>query len=193
MILITTSRRPTQIIRSFCKDLTYTFPETFKINRGKLNLYGLAEKAMKLKAEKVLIVNRWKGGPGKIELYEVGEGGLKPIPPLIYVRSVLLRRNFKAIPHGKRIKSIALETDETISRETRRLEEALSNFFSIPIVKHEAAQEGFDAVMQVKESHQGLNITFSLTPKMVEIGPRIRISHLIWDLKSHEGSSHPAA
>lgn len=188
MILLTTSRRPTKGIRTFCRDLSHTIPNILRINRGKLSLEGVAEKAVEFGAEKVMIINRWKGGPGKIEMYELSVEGLRPIPPLIYLTNVKLRREFpKIVKKGRRIKSAAMEASPNPSMEVEKLEEALSKFLNIPLVSFEEAQRNYDALMQVKaEPSQGLTITVKILPEMVEIGPRMRVSHLIWDL-THEG------
>jgi hypothetical protein len=187
LILLTTSRRPTQGIRTFCKDLSYTIPNIVRINRGKLSLEGIAAKALELNAEKVVIVDRWKGGPGKIELYKFDGKELHPIPPLIYLRGVKFRREFRTMPKGRRIKSTAMVTSPRPSQDVCRLEKALSDFFSIPMFSNENECGGFDALMKITASQAGeLAVTFKLLPENVEIGPRMRISHLIWDL-NHEG------
>ncbi len=188
MILLTTSRRPTKGIRTFCRDLSHTIPNILRINRGKLSLKGVTEKAVKLNAEKVMIINRWKGGPGKIEMYELSAEGLKPIPPLIYLRNVKPRREFPQImKKGRRIKSVAIEASQNPSAEVEKLEEALSKFFNIPLVSFEEARWKYDALMQIKaEPSEGLTITFKIFPEIAEIGPRMSVSHLIWDL-THEG------
>ncbi|MEM2393613.1 MAG: hypothetical protein QXW82_04990 [Candidatus Bathyarchaeia archaeon] len=181
MILITTSRRPTRSIRTFCKDLSHTIPNTLRINRGKLSLDGLIEKALEVNADKVVIIDRWKGGPGKIQLFIRGEK-LQPVPPLIYLRGVKLRREFPgAMPKGKRIKSVAITAAQGESVEAEKLESTFSKFFGIPVISS-GAVEGYDAVMQITHEQDVLTVTFKLVPGMVEIGPRMRISHLIWKL-----------
>ncbi|RLI44046.1 Brix domain containing protein, partial [Candidatus Bathyarchaeota archaeon] len=82
MILLTTSRRPTPRIRTFCRDLARSIPNVVRVNRGKLSLDGVAERAIEFDADRVVIINRWKGGPGKIELFEVGQEGLVLVPPI---------------------------------------------------------------------------------------------------------------
>jgi U3 small nucleolar ribonucleoprotein protein IMP4 len=184
LILLTTSRRPTKAIRTFCRDLSHTIPNTLRINRGKLSLEGVAEKALEVNAEKVLIVERWKGGPGKIQFFNVSEKGLRLIPPLIYLKRVKLQREFpEAKPKGRRIKSLALAVSRSLSVEVKKLEDALSKFFGIQIVSYEESVKGYDALMQIMPEQQGfLAVTFKLIPEMVEIGPRIGISHLIWEV-----------
>ncbi|MBS7636866.1 hypothetical protein KEJ37_05995 [Candidatus Bathyarchaeota archaeon] len=187
MILLTTSRRPTKGIRTFCKDLSHTLPKILRINRGKLSLEGVAAKALELGAEKVVIVDRWKGGPGKIELYRV-DGGLQSTPPLIYLRSVKLRREFQTMPKGRRIKSIAIASSPKQPQEVGRLEKALSEFFNIPIASNEDEYKDYNVIMQTSINPAGeITTTFRLLPENVEIGPRMRISHLIWDLAVNEG------
>jgi U3 small nucleolar ribonucleoprotein protein IMP4 len=187
LILLTTSRRPTKGIRTFCKDLSHTIPNILRINRGKLSLEGLAAKALELGAKKVIIVDRWKGGPGKIELYRL-EGNLQPLPPLIYLRGVKLRREFQMMPRGRRIKSTAIMTSPKPSQEVSRLEKALSDFLELPIISSEDEFRNYNAIMQITTTSAGeLVVTFKLLPENVEIGPRMRISHLIWDLTVHEG------
>jgi len=187
LILLTTSRRPTKGIRTFCKDLSHTIPNILRINRGKLSLEGLAAKALELGAKKVIIVDRWKGGPGKIELYQL-EGRLQPVPPLIYLRGVKLRREFQTMPRGRRIKSTAIMTSLKPSQEVSRLEKALSDFLGIPIISSEDDFRNYNAIMQMTTNSAGeLIVTFKLLPENMEIGPRMRISHLIWDLTVHEG------
>lgn len=56
MILLTTSRRPTKRIRKFCHDVERSIPDVIRINRGKLNLDGIAEKALELNADRVIII-----------------------------------------------------------------------------------------------------------------------------------------
>ena len=187
MILLTTSRRPTKGIRTFCKDLFHSIPNILRINRGKLSLEGVAAKALELGAEKVVIVDRWKGGPGKIELYHV-DGKLRLIPPLVYLRGVKLRREFQTMPRGRRIKSVAIAASPKLSQDVGRFEKAFSDFFSLPIVSREDEYRGYDAIMQIATNPAGeIVATFRLLPENVEIGPRMRISHLIWDLTVHEG------
>ena len=62
MILITTSRRPTQLIRTLCNDLSRVFPNSLRINRGKLNFEGIIDKALVIKADRLIIIEKWKGG-----------------------------------------------------------------------------------------------------------------------------------
>ncbi|MEM3699365.1 MAG: hypothetical protein QXL57_00625 [Candidatus Bathyarchaeia archaeon] len=183
LLLLTTSRRPTRNMRTLCREISYNIPFAIRINRGKLSLEEIAEKSMELKAEKVMIIERWKFGLGKIQFFHAKPEGLERIPPTIYIRNARFRRDLAGeMMRERRIKSISMATSSNKGVEIMKLEKALSNFFSLPIFSlEEVVNRRYDAVMQVKTSSQkNLIITFMLLPEMVEIGPQIWISHLVW-------------
>lgn len=185
LILLTTSRRPTKDMRTFCKDLSYTFQNIVRTNRGKLSLEGIAEKALKLDAEKVMIIDRWKGGSGKMQLFRISEKGLDAVPPIIYLSGIKLRRDFGGnMPRGRRIKSIAITVSPKPLLEAKKFGNALSEFFSIPILSpEEAVDKKYDAAIQIStDPSTNIIVTFKLIPELVEVGPQIRISRLIWEL-----------
>jgi len=184
-ILLTTSRKPAKLMRTFCKDISHNFPNIARINRGKLSLEGTAEKALELGAEKVMIVERWKKGLAKIRFFTISEKGLDAVPPLIYIGGLKLRRDLREkMPKGRRIKSLAVASSRNVSLKVERIEKALSEFFNIPIIPfYEVVNRKCDAVIQISADQPNrIIITFMLLPKLVEIGPQIRISHLIWEL-----------
>ncbi len=146
---------------------------------------GIAEKALEFDAEKTVIVDRWKGGLGKIQFFRISEKGLDAVPPLIYIRDIKLRRDFREnTPKGRRIKSVAMASSRKASSEVKRLENALSEFFGIPILPFdEVVNRKYDAAMQISADLSNcIIITFKLIPKLVEVGPQLRVSHLVWEL-----------
>ncbi|MEM3551327.1 MAG: hypothetical protein QXN87_06920 [Candidatus Bathyarchaeia archaeon] len=184
MILLTTSRRPTKAIRTFCKDLSCIIPGTIRINRGKLSLKEVAEKAIESNVEKIILVDRWKAGPGKIQLFKIERGDLKPTPPLIYLRGVKLRREFREVPpKGRRIKSIFIAASSA-SSEVEKLERALSEFLEVPLISIDSSdRDDFDALIEVGEELSGsITVKVRLIPELFEVGPRMNISHIIWKL-----------
>lgn len=180
-VLLTTSRRPTQHMRTFCRDLSHTFPTVIRINRGKLSLEGILEKTLELDAEKVMIIERWNEGAAQILLFEVKQETLKPVQSPLYVRNVRFRREFaKNASKVRRIRSVAIVASQDESSEIRQLENLLSNFLGIPILSvKEVANSDCDCVMQIlKDSPSTILITFRLIPEYVEIGPQIRLLQL---------------
>lgn len=171
-------------MRTLCRDLSHVIPGILRVNRGKMSKNEVAEKALEVKAKKVIIINRWKGGPGKIELFNLDLGKLQPAPPLIYLRGVRLRREIPgALIRGRRIKTLAVEKPSNPTVEVEKFKNALKNFFDIPEVSQEEAQSGmYDALMRINIDQTGrMIVTFIFAAEGKETGPRMMISHLIWE------------
>jgi len=179
-VLVTTSRNPTKSVRTLCNDFSHIFPNVMRINRGKLSLEGIIGKALELNVEKVMIIDRWRKGVGKMEFFKVSTNGLIGFPPEVYVQSVKFRRDFEKQAF-KRIRSVAIVNSKQ-NFEIEKFERALSEFFDAPILSlKEVESSKFDCIMQVEANHLNhIFISFRLVPKLVEVGPRIEISHLDW-------------
>ncbi len=67
-MLISTSRKPSQKTRKFCKTLARTTDST-SVNRGKMNMRELLLKALELDEINLAVVNEIKGNPSKITFY----------------------------------------------------------------------------------------------------------------------------
>ena len=67
-MLISTSRKPSQKTRKFCKVLARTTDST-SVNRGKMNMRELLLKALEVEEYNVAVVNEIKGNPSRISFY----------------------------------------------------------------------------------------------------------------------------
>ena len=182
MILLTTSRRPTERIRTFCRDLANSIPDAVRVNRGKMSLDGVAEKAIEVEADKVVVVDRWQGGPGRINLYKLSNG-LESVPPLMMIRGIRLRREFEKVK--KRGQSSAITFEPENSSALENIAGQLSHFFGLPVHSLDDASEKHVAAMHLSFDRSGcLQLTFRRLQRMVEIGPRVTLSKLIWDVSS---------
>ena len=182
MILLTTSRRPTRRTRTLCQDFARSIPNVVRINRGKLSLDGIAERALELNADRVIVVDRWKGGPGKIKLFLTEPTGLSPVPPLMHVAGIRLQREFEA--ETKPVRSLVVTTAQENSPEAMKVAEHLSNFLNFPMSSINETASKYQASMHVSHNSSGrIQITFMLLPQMVEIGPRITISRVVWEAR----------
>ncbi len=186
MILLTTSHRPTRRVRSLCNDLARSIPGLVKINRGKTSFFDLAEKAVQMKIEKIIVVDRWKGSPGRIRFFRVVDGKMSEKAPRLYVSGVRLRREFGASKENnqkKLIKYMFLDSTEIRGSEVEKLASSLSEFFEIPIFKAEEAPSIYDVYLRFTSSEDCLAcISFYTLPSNAEIGPRIKISHVAWQV-----------
>jgi U3 small nucleolar ribonucleoprotein protein IMP4 len=67
-MLISTSRKPSQKTRKFCKNFAHALGSK-SVNRGKMNMRELLLKALELDEFNLAIVNEIKGNPSKITFY----------------------------------------------------------------------------------------------------------------------------
>ncbi|HIE13979.1 TPA: hypothetical protein EYP70_01765 [Candidatus Bathyarchaeota archaeon] len=181
LILLTTSRRPTRKIRTFLHDLTSVIPRTFRINRGKSSLEDLAEEAASRGLKKVIVIDRWKGEPGRIRLFKTGATKLIEVIPRIYIRGIKLQREF-GVKKRPKVRLLHIRKPKVGGAEAKKFVASLSNFIEVPVVDGEQDQR-CDAELRLSlDEEKHFVITFFLSPQGVEIGPRIRISHLIWSV-----------
>jgi hypothetical protein len=67
--------------------------------------------------------------------------------------------------------------------ETIRIAEQLSDFFNLPMLPIDEAATKYKASMHVSLAASRRNqTTFVLLPQMVEIGPRITLSKVVWEV-----------
>lgn len=179
--MLTTSRRPTGRIRTFCRELANSIPDVVRVNRGKMSLDGVAEKAIELEAERVVVVDRWHGGPGKIGLFQVSSTGLKPVPPLMLIKGLRLRRELNEVRRCAQYTVITMEPEDSVG--LTKLAGRMSKYFGLPVMSFEEASENHRASMHFSfDSSQHIQITFMFLGRMVEIGPRVAMSKLVWDV-----------
>ncbi|MBS7643402.1 hypothetical protein KEJ26_02300 [Candidatus Bathyarchaeota archaeon] len=180
MILLTTSLRPTRRVRSFCNDIQRVLPNVIRITRGKLALDALAEKALELKAEGVVVVERWKGEPSKITFYRITSKGLETFFPIIFLGNVKLQQDYGQIykPAGK----IAVSLSSSLSEDARRVAERFSEFFHLPILEANANLRKIDATLNFS-SQFGSVTKVSLThpPIVHEVGPSFTVKMVKWN------------
>lgn len=67
-MLISTSRKPSQKTRQFCKNLSHALDFNY-VNRGKMNMRELLLKALELDEVNIAVVNQIKGNPSKITFF----------------------------------------------------------------------------------------------------------------------------
>lgn len=185
MILLTTSHRPTRRIRSFCNDLARSIPRLIRINRGKMSLLEVAERSLQIGAEKFIVVDRWKGGPGRIRLFKVSNGDFNEEPPRLYISGVKMRRECR-VPReiiGKTINSLFIDITGDVNQEVNRFRLSIAEFLGLPAIKSLDEMLNYEACMRISSGEDcWAFISFYLPSSNVEIGPRIKISHVVWDV-----------
>jgi len=177
-ILLTTSRNPTPRIRTLCNDLTRVIPRIVRVNRGKMGMDQVAEKALEHGADRVIIVDRWQGGPGKIEFFHIGASGLVQVPPILYVAGIRLQREFAPT----KLKPAHWLVIARSADNSTEITESLSQFFNVPVLpEKEASPKHLVAMLISHNATRRIQITFMLLPQKLEIGPRITLRRVVWE------------
>jgi rRNA maturation protein Rpf1 len=178
MILLTTSRRPTRPIRTLCRDLGYSVPGLTKVNRGKMGLYELSEKAANVGANRIIVLDRWKGGFCRIRFLRIGQG-IVEVPPCLNIIGAKFRREFG--PHRKPAGSLFIDEQGKAELGVDKLKRSLSDFLDLPIMNASEASSECRALMRVTSGlSRYIEIRFYTWPQNIEAGPRILISHVAW-------------
>ena len=174
MILITTSGRPTQRIRSFCNDLQRVIPNSLRVNRGKLSRTGITEKALEINTYGIIVVERWKGGPGNIKLY---------VPPFSEVFSTLYLKGVKLQDEvGKRVvvkKNLVVTVEKNLPSSVKHLAESLSKFLSVQIFEELPIYTSPNASVHFSLCKSDVRIAFTMPPIINEIGPILMLNTTI--------------
>ncbi|AFZ70198.1 putative exosome subunit/U3 small nucleolar ribonucleoprotein (snoRNP) component, contains IMP4 domain [Caldisphaera lagunensis DSM 15908] len=77
-ILLTSSRDPSTRTRTFINELSSVLPKSIKIGRGKLSLEELNQIILRYNIPKLIVINEYKGNPGKIQLFKPNENSKRP-------------------------------------------------------------------------------------------------------------------
>jgi rRNA maturation protein Rpf1 len=140
---------------------------------------GVTERAIELKADRIIVVNRWHEGTSKIKLFKVSSTGLRFVSPLILISEIRFRREFNEATRRSRASVITM--GHKSSHELRQFARSLSQYFGLPILSMKVASTLHHVSMHFMfESSRQLQVTFMFLSRMVEIGPRLTVSRLIW-------------
>ena len=168
-------------MRAFCRDLSNSIPDVMRINRGKMSLDGVAEKAIELGADRIIIVDGWHEGLGKLALFQFTSAGLRPVSPTLLLSEIRLRRELE---EGKKRAQSCMITVEPKTTELERIAGHLSKFLSLPVMSLDEAAKSHCASLHISlDPSRRIQITLILLERMVEIGPRVTVSKLVWEVQ----------
>ncbi|MFW9890423.1 MAG: hypothetical protein ACFFER_19785 [Candidatus Thorarchaeota archaeon] len=178
--LITTSRKTSNRVRSFVRDLWSVLPGTERFNRGGMSIEELRSRVQQSGARLALIVTIWKGNPRTIRfLYPHDEDVLE-----IRIESAALRREVTGNT-GPRMQSIyGVTVEENCTQNAREFASVIASMLGTdvkseqqPVVLDEAASGMVE--IRISDIRGGkLLWTFYHVENGLEVGPRIRISQL---------------
>jgi len=178
VIALTTGRETSQRLNSLLNDLAHTIPNAKIVRRGKSSIQELTERLVGEGVDYALAIYRTHGGPGRIELLRVQPAAMSAIPPMIMLSSVKLRREYAE--HSRYVAQ-AITFDKAISDQARRFCEVLSRVLRLPTLNLHADTR-LKSTLHVSERTDGLIQLVATSPAQRQVGPRLLISRLIWDL-----------
>lgn len=182
-ILLTTSHNPTPRTRTLCKDLARVIPSILYVNRGKMSMNRVAEKALEYNLDYVAIVDRWQGNPDKIKFFRIDKSGLVPVPPILYIADIRLQREF-ATKKPRTTYSVAIIKQFDASMA---IVDALSKILHIPVLSEKEAIGNYLVAMQIScDATHRIQMTFMLLTQKVEIGPRVSLRRISWEIAKLE-------
>ncbi len=166
-MLITTSRKPSQRTRTFCRGLERVLKARC-VNRGKMSLRDVFLKAKEMEADRVVVVSERDGNPNGMEIYQDGE---------LFI-SLQLTVDF-SLPKGRMKKDnlcIRCEVDE--------LKDISPEIFAIPL--EEPPKYSDENLILIRTSKSRPLIEF-FDGKGLATGPRIYIQG--WKMAGDENKS----
>jgi len=177
LIIVTTSHRPTQRVRSFVKDLASVLPYAVKVNRGKASLLDLYYDAMAVGAKRIVVVGAKKGNPGIVRVYaprEPPEIGLEEIA-VISLSGVKLRREHQEAQKTFNTRSLGIDVRGIGDEIVRRIADTLVRAFLAKLVVFDEDVEKVDVLAKLRIEEKELVTTFICSTTGRVCGPTLRI------------------
>jgi U3 small nucleolar ribonucleoprotein protein IMP4 len=175
-LLITTSRKTSNRIRSFTRDLWSVIPESIRFNRGGMSRTEIVARLINQDANSVIIVTMYKGNPNNLEVVS-SEGKTMAT---IFMESAMLRREVLK-SHTPRINSIsAVSVKQGSSKQANELAQFIGSLVGIDVIEtSDVNQTGAKSsvVFWFRDLSKGKVLwTHYHAFDGAEIGPRIRVS-----------------
>lgn len=178
-LLITTSRKTSNRVRSFARDLWTVLPGTERFNRGGMGLTELAARVGHSGANGALIISMWKGNPSLlIFTNSTGEEAVS-----IKMESAKLRREVNPAKKPRINGAFGVFIKTGSSDKTRKLGAILSSYLNIEQfeVEHleDAKVDESWSLIWLEDLPSGKILwTHYLSTDKTEIGPRIRVTSI---------------
>ncbi|TFG15533.1 hypothetical protein EU537_00500 [Candidatus Thorarchaeota archaeon] len=179
-VLLTTSRRTSDRVRSFVRDLAHSIPDSVRFNRGSMNMVQLQARIKQVEANAAIIVSMFRGNPGELSFIDDSGGEILNIR----MESAALRREVSPDSSTKNISCLGVAVKEDSSKHTLGLAKELADLFN---VQFQLIASPYDVTtnhsrhsfLWFEDLNKGKILwTHYVTDRHTEIGPRIRISSL---------------
>ncbi len=181
-LVITTSRRTSNRVRSFVRELCIVFPNVIRLTRGGLSLDEVLARARSVNAKAVLVVTIHKGNPGRIRF--VTPDGKEQM--VLFIESAALKREIYRGPktrvHG--LEGVYLQS--SVSNNTRLVAGFIAALVDMRLKEVEKIPqlelEQNKVIFWFRDTEKNKTLwTCYQTKDGAEIGPRVRIRSIIME------------
>jgi rRNA maturation protein Rpf1 len=176
VIGLTTGRESNQRLNTLLNELVTAIPNSRIERRGKSSKDELAWRLLDGGFTHAVIFRRWHGGPGSVDFFNVKPEGLNYVPPSALLKSVTLKREYGT--HGT--PKVYAITYEHTSSMIRRFGRVLSTILELPELE---SNHDIPCSLHLRESEAGAEIVVRSLAKMLDLGPKLVISKLLWSLQ----------
>ena len=177
-ILITTSRRTSNRVRSFVRDLWTVLPGTERFNRGGMSIAELSSRIKQSKASAAIVVSLYKGNPRSLQILSPDGEQLMEVR----MEMAKLRREVTSLRNPKMHTIHSITVQSGAGEQTRAIAEMLSKLLDTPIAESTVivavGSEGMNKVgVWLQDLPNGKTLwTYYHAKDGLEIGPRMRIT-----------------
>jgi U3 small nucleolar ribonucleoprotein protein IMP4 len=179
-LLITTSRRTSNRVRSFVRDLSSVLPGSERFNRGGMGITELASRIRQSGAQAALVISIWRGNPGELTI--LSPEGIEIFK--LKLESALLRREIDSSNKGKvgNLQCVGVKTGS--SERVLCLARGFAELLSLNVEEYsnptESRTEKNRSLLWFEDiPDEKILWTHYNTKDLSEIGPRIRVSS-VW-------------
>ncbi|MFW9958341.1 MAG: hypothetical protein ACFFCT_09720 [Candidatus Odinarchaeota archaeon] len=184
-LLLTTSRKTSNRVRAFARDLSQVLPNVERFNRGRMGLPELISRISQNGAKAAIVISIWQGNPGEMTiLSSTGQDTIN-----IRLESVLLRRevNPAGPTRSSRVDCVLIKSGS--SAIVKALAEDIASLLDLSLSEqidaYAALADEAKSFIWLEDSGSGKILwTHYNTHNRIEIGPRIRVSAV---RRTHKG------
>ncbi len=176
MIAIGTTRKPTQRVRSFIKELSRVIPDSVRLTRGKQGFAEFCDSALELGASRLLLVGAFHGNPGRIGFLDYSKNGWEFYPPTILITSTQLLRE-RSHNSPRKIRDLVVLPDLPNDQPKAQI---LAQALNVPCIERAVLSdlESEVAVLRVALT-QYRAMDFVSPDESQPLGPAMRVKHFL--------------
>lgn len=176
MIAIGTTRKPTQRIRSFIKEIGRVIPGSVRFTRGKQSFDEFCDTARNLGSSRILLIGAYHGNPGRLGFLQFNGEIWEFQPPTIIIKTARLLRESKVNPPGG-IKNLYVIPDAPSDLNKAKL---LAQALDVSYFTREQlpTQKGKSALLRVGIARYR-SIDFLSLDEQHPVGPSIVTKHFL--------------